>query len=120
MATSTPLDVTASATSTGTSFSSGATATLAQATNLAVGTCANNDYESVAYVPGGSFVNREPPSGTGHRIYIASFNTSSTSAVTFTATVTNSTIWSCGVAIFKAAGGGAAASPRGTLIGVLP
>lgn len=118
VSTTTPLDVTASATNTSTSFNSGATATLAQATNLAVGTCANNDYQTNWTMT--TYTRAYPPSAADvNRILIAYRITTTTAAETFTATGDNSTIWSCGVAVFKAAGGGGGGStPRLTLLGV--
>lgn len=112
IATASPLDVTASSTSTGTSFTSTATATLAQSANMAVGTCANNDYQT-NFTMGGTYSRAYPPTSTDvNRLLIAYRVTSSTSAETFTASGDNSTVWSCGVAIFKATGGGGGAAPK--------
>lgn len=120
IATASALDVTSVNSGSSTSFSSGATATLAQASNMAVGTCANNDYQTT-FTPTGGYSIAHPPGGTeNNRILVAYRVTSSTSAETFTATGDNSTNWACGVGILKAAAGGAPPGCRGlmTLLGV--
>jgi hypothetical protein len=107
VATASAFDVSSVSSGSGTAFSSGATATLAQAANLAVASCADNDYMSVALGSIGTFSFAHPPGGTeSNRIFIAYKVTAATTAVTFTATADNSMNWACGVGILKSAGGG--------------
>lgn len=106
VATSTPLDVTSTNSGSSSSFSSGSTATLAQASNMAVATCANNDYQAVNFTMTNGYTKIHPSSGDVNRDLIAYRVTTTTSAESFTATGDNSTNWACGVAVFKATGGG--------------
>jgi len=94
-------------------YSSGATTTLAQAANVAIGTCVENTYTGTFSSLAAGYTAREPttyPAG-GLRILMASKVTASTSAETFTVTSDTAQNWACGVAVFKATGGGGGGGP---------
>jgi hypothetical protein len=122
ISTTAPLDKTSTSTSTGLAFTSGATAALAQSANMAIGTCANNNYQTTGYTATGGYTTAHPVGGlesAGNRIYIAYRVTTTTAAETFTASGDSSTLWSCGVAVFKATGGGGGSpTPRMLTLGV--